>query len=175
MALIAMAGLPGVGKSTIARGLAERFPGVLINVDDVASALVRAEFERSFATGLAGYLVAEQVARVNLALGSHVIVDAANSAGYARNIWTALAREFGTELLFVEVVCTDLTAHAERLTGRPAVPGLPRLTFDDVVVRYAETEAWGGESRWLVDTAGELDHDAIFAQISAALARGLRE
>ena len=49
-----------------------------------------------------------------------------------------------------------------------------RLTFDDVVVRYAETEAWGGESRWLVDTAGELDHDAIFAQISAALARGLR-
>ena len=102
-------------------------------------------------------------------------MDAANYVTYARQTWTALAAQYRVPLLFVEVVCTDLTAHAERLTGRPAVPGLPRLTFDDVVVRYAETEAWGGESRWLVDTAGELDHDAIFAQISAALARGLRE
>ena len=174
MALIAMAGLPGVGKTTVARGLAARLPAVLVNVDEVESALLRAEFERSFATGLAAYLVAEQVARANLDLGQHVIVDAANYVTYARQMWTALAVQYRVPLLFVEMVCTDMTAHAERLTGRPAVPGLPRLTFDDVVVRYAETEAWGGEPRWLVDTAGELDHDAIFAQISAALARGLR-
>lgn len=169
MALIAMAGLPGVGKSTIARGLAERFPGVLINVDDVASALVRAEFERSFATGLAGYLVAEQVARVNLALGSHVIVDAANSAGYARNIWTALAREFGTELLVVEVVCTDLAAHAARLATRRLPAGQPRISFDDVVVAYAEAESWAAEPRWLVNTTEDVDHDQVFADVQAAL------
>ena len=169
MALIAMAGLPGVGKSTIARGLAERFPGVLINVDDVASALVRAEFERSFATGLAGYLVAEQVARVNLALGSHVIVDAANSAGYARNIWTALAREFGTELLFVEVVCTDLAAHAARLATRRLPAGQPRISFDDVVGAYAEAESWAAEPRWLVNTTEDVDHDQVFADVQAAL------
>lgn len=170
MALIAMAGLPGVGKSTVARALAQRLPAVLVNVDDVESALIRAEFERSFATGLAAYLVAEQVARANLALGRHVVVDAANYVTYARNIWTSLAREHGVPLLFVEVVCTDLAAHAERLADRPAVPGLPRLTFDDVVVRYAETEPWGREPRWLVNTATELDHDAIFAQVQAALA-----
>jgi len=169
VALIAMAGLPGVGKSTIARGLAERFPGVLINVDDVASALVRAEFERSFATGLAGYLVAEQVARVNLALGSHVIVDGANSAGYARNIWTSLAREFGTELLFVEVVCTDLVAHAARLATRRLPTGQPRISFDDVVVAYAEAESWAAEPRWLVNATEDVDHDQVFADVQAAL------
>ena len=170
MALIAMAGLPGVGKSTVARGLAERFPAVLINVDDIESSLVKAEFERSFATGLASYLVAEQVARANLSLGSHVIVDAANSAGYARNIWTTLAREYRTQLLFVEVVCTDLTAHADRLATRPKVPGQPRISFDDVVVSYAESEPWGREPRWLVNTATAIDHDLTFGRVQQALA-----
>ena len=47
MALIAMAGLPGVGKTTVARGLAARLPAVLVNVDEVESALLRAEFERA--------------------------------------------------------------------------------------------------------------------------------
>ena len=153
MALIAMAGLPAVGKSTVARGLAERFPAVLVNVDAVESALIKAEFEQSFATGLAAYLVAEQVACANLGLGQHVIVDAANYVSYARDLWTALAREYRVPLLFVEVVCPDLAVHADRLANRPAVPGLPRLSFDDVVVRYAETEPWGREPRWLVNSA----------------------
>lgn len=170
MALIAMAGLPGVGKTTVAKGLAERFPAVLVNADDVESCLIRAEFERSFATGLASYLVAEQVARANLALGHHVVVDAANYVTWARNMWTALAREFGVPLLFVEVVCTDLGVHQRRLAARPVVPGLPKLSFDDVVIRYAETEPWGREPRWLVNTADELDHDLVLEQVRAALA-----
>jgi len=172
VALIAMAGLPGVGKSTVARGLAARFPAALVNVDDVESALLRAEFERSFATGLAAYLVAEQVADANLALGQHVVVDAANYVSYARAMWTSLAASHRVPLLFVEVVCTDLAVHAERLASRPLVPGLPRLTIDDVVVRYAETEPWGAEPLWLVNNTGEIDHDRVFADVLAALQRG---
>lgn len=171
MALIAMAGLPGVGKSTVARGLAARFPAVLVDVDQVESALLQAEFERSFATGLAAYLVAEQVARANLELGQHVIVDAANYVSHARDIWTALAAEHRVPLLFVEVVCTDLALHAQRLAQRPAVAGLPRLSFDDVVVRYAETAAWGAEPLLLVNNTGELDHDRVFADVLGSLDR----
>lgn len=169
MALIALAGLPGVGKSTVARGLAERFSGVLVSVDEVESALLKAEFEYSFATGMAAYLVAEQVARANLALSHHVIIDAANYVAYSRQLWVGLANQHATALLFVEVVCTDLALHAERLASRPAVAGLPKLDFDDVVVRYAETETWGREPRWLVNTAGPLDHDQIYAEVQAAL------
>jgi len=175
VALIAMAGLPGVGKSTVARGLAERLPAVLVNVDDIESSLISAEFERSFATGLASYLVAGQVARANLELGSHVIVDAANYVHFAREMWTSLAATHHVGVLFVEVVCTDLALHAERLAQRPAVPGLPKQTFDDVVVRYAETEPWGREPRWLVNTAGEIDHEKIFADVQEALASGSDE
>jgi len=171
VALIAMAGLPGVGKTTVALGLAERMPAAVVNVDRVESSLVKAEFERSFATGLASYLVAEQVARDNLALGHHVIVDAANYVTYARDMWTRLAREQSTPLLFVEVVCADLALHQARLEAREVVPGLPRLTFDDVVARYAETEPWAGEPHWLVDNARPLDHDRVFAEVMAVLGK----
>ncbi len=169
MVLIAMAGLQGVGKSVVARGLAERFGGVLVNVDALESAMVRAELEQGFATGLAAYFAAEQVARANLELGRDVIIDAANYVSYARNMWTALAREQDARLLFVEVVCTDLEVHKARLDARPEVPGLPRVRFEDVVVRFAETEAWGNEPRWLVNNVGELDLDAVHAEVLAAL------
>lgn len=170
MVLIAMAGLPGVGKSVVARGLAERFGAVLTSVDELESAMVSAELQQGFATGLAAYLVAERFADTNLALGHHVIIDACNYVVHARDMWTRLAAKHRTPLLFVEAVCPDLAAHAARLADRPAVPGLPRLSFDDVVVRYAETEPWGNEPRWLVNTADALDHDEIYAQVRAALA-----
>lgn len=169
MVLIAMAGLQGVGKSTVARGLAQRFGAVLVGVDALESAMVRAELQRGFATGLAAYLAAEQVARTNLELGRHVVVDAANYVHYARDMWSELAREQAVPLLFVEVVCTDLDLHKARLDARPAVPGLPKVTFDDVVVRFAETEPWGAEPRWLVNNSGELDLDAVYAEVLAAL------
>ena len=98
-------------------------------------------------------------------------MDAANYVSYARAMWTSLAARHRVGLLFVEVVCTDLAAHAERLASRPLVPGLPRLTMDDVVVRYAETEAWGAELLWLVNNTGEVDHDRVFADVLAALER----
>ena len=86
-------------------------------------------------------------------------------------MWTALAREQRTSLLFVEVVCTDLAVHQARLSARPEVPGLPRVEFDDVVVRYAETEPWGNEPRWMVNNVGELDLDAIQAEVLTALSQ----
>lgn len=170
MALIAMAGVQGVGKSTVARGLAARFPAVLLTVDAAESAMVRAELERGFATGLAAYLVAEEFAHANLALGQHVVIDAANYVTHARQMWTSLARSHRVPLLFVEVVCTDLALHAARLDARPEVPGLPRVTMDDVVVRFAETEAWRDEPRWLVNNTGDLDLDQVFADVQQALA-----
>lgn len=169
MVLIAMAGLQGVGKSTVARGLAERMGAVLASVDELESAMVAAELERGFATGLAAYLVAERFADTNLGLGHPVIVDACNYVRVAREMWTGLAARHRVPLLFVEVVCADLELHAARLAARPEVPGLPKVTFDDVVERYAETEPWVNEPRWMVSTAAELDHDQVHADVLAAL------
>lgn len=176
MALIALAGLPGVGKTTVARGLAERFGGFLINVDDIEAALVNAEFERSFATGLASYLVAEQVARANLALRPQrgedettIIIDAANAASFARDLWSGLAREHRMRLLFVEVICTDLSVHEQRIATRELPPGKQRESLEDVMGAYAESQTWKDEPRWLINTASGVDHEQVFAEISQAL------
>lgn len=167
--LIAMAGLQGVGKSTVAQALAARLPAVLVSVDEVESALCRAELERSFSTGLAAYLVAEEVAAANLRLGAHVVVDAANYVGVARRTWTSLAGRLGVPLLFVDVVCTDLGLHKRRVEARHrGLPGLPEVTFDDVVERYAETEAWGDEPRIMLDSALPLDVADLVARVTAA-------
>ena len=37
------------------------------------------------------------------------------------------------------------------------------------MVRFAETEAWGNEPRWLVNNVGDLDLDAVHAEVRAAL------
>lgn len=168
--LIALAGLQGVGKSTVATALARRLPAAVVSVDDVESALLRAELERSFSTGLAASLVAEEVARANLVLGSHVVVDAANYVSVARRTWVSLAARLGVPLLFVDVVCSDLSLHKARIEARHReVPGMPEVTFDDVVERYAETEAWGDEPRILVDTAYPLDVDDLVDRVRRAL------
>ena len=57
--LIAMSGLPGSGKSTIAEGIARRLSIPILSVDPIESAIITAGIARSFETGLAAYLVAE--------------------------------------------------------------------------------------------------------------------
>jgi hypothetical protein len=72
--LIVLAGLPGVGKTTIARELARTLPAVHVRVDSIEQALRR--------TGLAveeeGYVVAHAIAADNLRAGLTVVADCVN-------------------------------------------------------------------------------------------------
>ena len=64
--LIAMAGLPGAGKSTIAEQLAARLGVPVVSVDPLESAILSAGIDDDQPTGLAAYLVAEQIAEAVL-------------------------------------------------------------------------------------------------------------
>ena len=56
--LIVMAGLPGAGKSTIAREVAQILGWTLVSVDPIETAMWRAGIDREQPTGLAAYAVA---------------------------------------------------------------------------------------------------------------------
>src|SRR5688572_4995923 len=71
--LIIFGGLPGSGKTTIARALAERLNAVHVRVDTIEQA-IRASGIADDA-GPAGYIVAYGVAGDNLTLGRTVIAD----------------------------------------------------------------------------------------------------
>ena len=155
--LIAMAGLPGTGKSSVADGLARALGGQIVSVDPIEAALWRAGIDRMEPTGLAAYVVAETIAEAALALGQTVIVDAVNAVEPARAQWRALAARHGARLCFIETVCPDADVHRARLERRQrGLDASLEPHWADVVRRIDEVEPWD-EERLVVDTMAPLE------------------
>ncbi|RZU63408.1 AAA family ATPase [Zhihengliuella halotolerans] len=120
--LIALAGLPGTGKSTTAEALASRLGAVLLGVDPLEAAIVSAGVEQKRQpTGHAAYAAVEAAAEPQLRNGLDVVIDAVNDTAEARGQWKRLAERTGAELLWFEVVCSDPTVHRMRLQQRKRV------------------------------------------------------
>jgi adenylylsulfate kinase len=111
--LIAMAGLPGTGKSTLARRLAQELPAVLLDKDAVRAALFPpSEIEYSTPQDdlcvdvmlqVAGYLLAKDPRK-------HVILDGRTySRGYQVETVRAFADNQGVACTFIECTCSDET------------------------------------------------------------------
>lgn len=134
--LIVLAGLPGTGKSTLARDFAERSGGVWLRVDLIEAAVLASGIPRSFETGLAAYAVARDVARDHLRLGRAVVIDAVNGVEPARTMWRELARECDADRYVVELRCSDPVEHRRRVEtrGQPTPP-LPAPSWEEVVGR----------------------------------------
>ncbi|QLH75971.1 AAA family ATPase [Halosimplex rubrum] len=107
--LVVQCGLPGVGKSTVAREIADRLGGERIRSDAVRRELVddptysRAEKECVYGAML-------ERAREALADGRPVVLDATFERRVRRDDAAALAEEAGANLTLVRVVCADEVA-----------------------------------------------------------------
>ena len=145
--LIAMAGLPGSGKSTIAEIVGGRLRASVISVDPIESAILSAGIDRDQPTGLAAYLVAEKLAEFVIDAGHDVIVDAVNAVDPAREQWVNLARDRGEVLKFIEVICSDLDLHRSRLESRERrLPHLSEVNWNAVEQSVDEYDPWSGPS-----------------------------
>lgn len=153
--LVVMSGLPGSGKSTIARELAARLPAALVSVDPIDAALRRAGITPDQPTGLAAYLAAEAVADDVLGSGLSVVADAVNAVEPARTQWRELAARRGVAMAVVEVGCSDPALHRARLAARSrGLTGLPEPTWAAVQARRAEYLPWR-EPVLQLDSAGD--------------------
>lgn len=155
-------GLPGTGKSTLARLLAERVGGVWLRIDTIEQAL------RDFC-GVAvvdeGYRLAYRLAMDNLRLGNCVIADSCNPLEITRRDWEQVARSSGVDFVNIEVWCSDPAEHRRRVETRgPEVPGLRLPTWEEVAGR--EYEPWTRE-RVRIDTCGKSIAQA-FEELCAA-------
>jgi predicted kinase len=107
--LVVQCGLPGVGKSTVAREIADRLDGERIRSDAVRRELVddptysRAEKERVYEAML-------ERAREALVDGRPVVLDATFERSARRDDAAALADEVGADLTLVRVVCAEEVA-----------------------------------------------------------------
>lgn len=155
MALIAMAGLPGAGKSTVADALARDLRAPVLSVDPIEGAMWAAGIARDQPTGLAAYFVADALARTNLALGLTVIIDAVNAAEPARWMWREMAASVGVPLRFIEVVCSDEDVHRRRLAARTRkIAGFESTPWSLMESARAEWAPWSDE-RLVLDSCAE--------------------
>jgi predicted kinase len=148
--LIAFAGLPGTGKTTIARELARRIGAVYLRIDTIEQAL---RTSRPFAGEIedAGYRAAIALAEDNLRQGLDVITDAVNPLTLTRDAFEAAATRTGATLLEVELICSDQTEHRRRIEARSAdIPGHTLPTWTEVFTR--EYEPWN-RAHVVIDTA----------------------
>ena len=99
----------------------------------------------------AGYVLAYELAKSNLALGMTVVADCVNPLSVTREAWRAVATSTSSGLLEVEVVCSDAVEHRRRVESRSAdIPGLTLPTWEAVLRR--EYEAWT-TTRLVIDSA----------------------
>jgi len=161
--LIILGGLPGSGKTTLARALARRIGALHLRIDTIEQTLASAAVLKDD-LGPAGYLVGYALAEDNLRLGATVIADSVNSSGITREGWRAVAARAGVAAFEIEVRCSDPAVHRARVETRTAdIPGhhLPR--WQDVVARG--WEPWSPDL--VVDTAAR----SVEAAVDAVMAR----
>lgn len=148
--LIALAGLPGTGKTTIARLLAARLTAVHLRIDTLEQALLASGAVATI--GIEGYVLSYALAADNLAVGNTVIADCVNGAGAARQAWRDVAARHTARFHLVEVRCSDTGLHRARVEGRQAdIAGHALPTWASVM--RTQSEPINGTASIVVDTA----------------------
>jgi predicted kinase len=164
--LIVFSGLPGVGKTAIARELARTIGAVHLRIDSIEQALHRAGCR----VESEGYDVAYAVAEDNLRVGRTVIADCVNPWSLTRDAWRSVAERASVAAVDVEVVCSDVGEHRRRVEARePDIAGQVLPTWQEVAER--DYHAWDRD-RLVVDTAASKVDAAVVAIVARLPARG---
>jgi predicted kinase len=149
--LIIFGGLPGAGKTTIARELARQLGAMYVRIDSIEQAIRDSETVNQ-AHNDAGYRVAYAIAEDNLRLGRTVVSDSVNPIRLSRDAWIDVAHRAQVRAAEVEVICSDPQQHRQRVETRSAdISGLRLPTWEEVISR--DYEPWG-RKHIVIDTTG---------------------
>jgi predicted kinase len=161
--LIILGGLPGTGKTSLARLLARQLGALYLRVDTIEQAILDATGRPA---GDKGYRIAYSIAEDNLHLGRTVVADSVNPLTITRDSWRAVAARAGARFFEAEVICSDTNEHRERIESRSAdIPTLKLPSWSDVLNR--EFEPWI-QHHVVIDTAGRTVQQSL-AELSTAL------
>ena len=154
--LVIFGGLPGTGKTTIARELSSQLGAMYVRIDSIEQA-IRDSGTIAQPINDAGYRVAYAIAEDNLRLGHTVIADSVNPLQITRSAWLNVAKRVGVASVEIEVICSDRVEHRRRVETRSAI--VP-VTWHEVVTR--DYEPWIGE-HIRIDTSGQTIDQSLAA------------
>lgn len=148
--LIVFSGLPGTGKSTIAKRLVTELGALYLRIDSIEQAIRDADVLAKD-VGRSGYLVGNSLALTNLSMGNIVVVDCVNPVQESRDAWRETASRAQSSLIDIEVTCSDREEHRRRVETRQIdVPGLKAPDWQSVLDH--DYEPWDREP-FGIDTA----------------------
>jgi len=131
--LIILGGLPGVGKSTIARELCSKIDAQWIRIDTIEHSLMQSGLLRE-EIGPLGYDIAQAIAKDNLICGQSIVADSVNPVSESRKAWRKVATDTGVKYLEVELFCSDEIQHQERIQNRKSdIDGFVLPTWEEVL------------------------------------------
>lgn len=159
-ALVMMSGLPGTGKSYLARLLAARLPVVIVETDWVRKSIY-AHPTYSAKESFVVYQLAYRLIEAILAEGQRVIFDATNMRERSRRVVYDIAEKVGAVLVIVHVVAPPSLVR-ERMERRQQFPVPGELSDADwsVYQRFAAQEEAIRRPHVEVDTSQPLE-DAV--------------
>ncbi len=162
--LILFAGLPGVGKTTLARALSGQLGAVYLRIDTIEEGLRRSHVDFTDLKD-AGYTVAQAVAADALLAGQTVVADAVHGHRQGWDDWEALAHRVPVDIDWIRLVCSDEAEHQARIKRRAAAGA--KHGADWTAIRSRQYDEW--PASWpMIDTAGR-DLDACLSEICARL------
>lgn len=148
--LITFGGLPGTGKTTLAKQLSRRISATYLRIDTLEQGLCAIpDFPKKYPE--LGYSLAYSLSKENLSLGLSVVADSVNPIELTRKAWAKISRETGVPLIEIEIICSDPIEHRRRVETRTTdIPGLRLPTWEQVITR--EYDPWM-TPHLIIDTA----------------------
>ena len=154
--LYIFSGLPGAGKTTLAKEISKLFGSVYIRIDTIEQGI---RDLCNFNVQGEGYRLAYRVIADNLNIGNNVVVDSCNPIKLTRNEYENIAKDNNCNYINIEIICSNKNEHKNRnKTRKNDIKNLKLPTWEDIEKR--DYEEWDKE-HIIIDTANKNIMDCI--------------